>query len=81
MTGKWGGDHYKDMKIQVVEFCHLNGIGYMEGSAIKYLCRWRQKGGLEDLRKAITPGKKPTHPLHELTGLKGLVNSYDYLLF
>jgi hypothetical protein len=48
-----GGDHYKGMKIQVVEFCHLNGIGYMEGSAIKYLCRWRQKGGLEDLRKAI----------------------------
>jgi len=24
----------------------------MEGSAIKYLCRWRNKGGLEDLKKA-----------------------------
>ena len=46
------GNHYKDMPIQVVEFCHANQIPYMEGSAIKYLCRWRKKNGLEDLRKA-----------------------------
>jgi len=46
------GKHYKDMPIQVVEFCHANNIPYMEGSAIKYLCRWRKKGGLEDLKKA-----------------------------
>ncbi len=48
-----GGTHYKDMAIQPVEFIHRNGIPYMEACAIKYLCRWRRKGGVEDLRKAI----------------------------
>lgn len=47
-----GGDHYKDMAIQPVEFIHANGIGFLEGNAIKYLCRWRTKGGPSDLRKA-----------------------------
>lgn len=47
-----GGSHYKDMKIQPVEFIHANGIGYFEGCAIKYLSRWRKKNGIEDLKKA-----------------------------
>lgn len=47
-----GGDHYRKMAIQPVEFVHKNGIGYMEGCAIKYLCRWRTKGGIDDLRKS-----------------------------
>jgi hypothetical protein len=53
MTKQEGGDHYKDMAIQPVEFIHRNGIGYMEGCAIKYLSRWKKKGGVLDLRKAI----------------------------
>lgn len=48
-----GGDHYKAMPIQPVQFIHANGIGYMEGCAIKYLCRHGRKGGREDLEKAI----------------------------
>lgn len=47
-----GGKHYKDFAVQPVEFIHKNGIGFCEGNAIKYLCRWRQKNGIEDLRKA-----------------------------
>jgi hypothetical protein len=47
-----GGDHYKTLAIQPVEFIHRNGIGYIEGCAIKYLVRWRNKNGVEDLRKA-----------------------------
>lgn len=47
-----GGGHYKDMVIQPVEFVHKNGIGYMEGSVIKYVSRWRKKNGVEDLKKA-----------------------------
>lgn len=47
-----GGQHYKDMPIQVVEFNHKNNIPYMEGSVIKYVCRWRKKNGIEDLLKA-----------------------------
>lgn len=46
------GDHYKKMAIQPVEFIHANGIGYFEGNVIKYVARWRSKGGVADLEKA-----------------------------
>lgn len=47
-----GGNHYKQMAIQPVEYVLKNGIGYAEGCVIKYVSRWRAKGGVEDLRKA-----------------------------
>lgn len=47
-----GGDHYKDMAIQPVEYIHRNGIGFCEGAIIKYVSRWRKKNGVEDLKKA-----------------------------
>jgi len=47
-----GGGHYKDFPIQPIEFIHKNGIGFCEGNAIKYLCRWRDKNGIQDLEKA-----------------------------
>ncbi|MEZ2874145.1 MULTISPECIES: DUF3310 domain-containing protein [Pseudomonas chlororaphis group] len=46
------GDHYKSLKIQPVEFIHANGIPFAEGSVIKYVTRWRDKGGIADLEKA-----------------------------
>ena len=48
-----GGQHYKKFKIQPAEFCYKNNIPYLEATAIKYLCRWRDKGGIQDLDKAI----------------------------
>lgn len=49
-----GGNHYKDMPIQPVEFIHKNGIGFCAGAAIKYLSRWNKPGcgGVKDLEKA-----------------------------
>lgn len=47
-----GGNHYKDMPIQPVEYIHANGLGYFEGCVVKYVSRWRKKNGVEDLRKA-----------------------------
>lgn len=47
-----GGSHYKDLAIQPVEYIHRNGIGFCEGSVVKYVTRWRAKGGVEDLKKA-----------------------------
>ena len=47
-----GGSHYKDLKIQPVEYIHANNIGYMEGNVIKYVSRWRAKNGIKDLEKA-----------------------------
>ena len=52
MNEQEGGDHYKDRAIQPVEYIHANGIGFFEGNVIKYTTRWRDKGGLSDLRKA-----------------------------
>jgi hypothetical protein len=49
---QYGGKHYKTKKIQPVEYILANGIGFCEGSAIKYLTRWKDKGGIEDLKKA-----------------------------
>lgn len=46
------GNHYKQMKIQPVEFIHANGIGYFEGNVIKYVSRWKNKNGMADLLKA-----------------------------
>ena len=43
----------KNIKIQPIEFCYVNKIPYIESTAIKYLCRWEDKGGIEDLDKAI----------------------------
>ena len=47
-----GGNHYKDLPIQPVEFIHANAIGYFEGNVIKYVTRWRKKNGIADLEKA-----------------------------
>lgn len=47
-----GGTHYVQRPIQPWDYIAANGIGFFEGNAIKYLTRWRDKGGIEDLRKA-----------------------------
>lgn len=48
-----GGSHYKDMKIQPIEYCMANNLNACESFAIKYVSRHRQKNGKEDLLKAI----------------------------
>ena len=47
-----GGDHYKLMKIQPLEFIMANNMSYCEANVVKYVSRWRSKNGVEDLRKA-----------------------------
>ena len=47
-----GGDHYKTLKIQPIEYIHANGIPFAEGCIIKYITRWRTKNGIADLEKA-----------------------------
>ena len=47
-----GGDHYKNFKIQPIDFIYLNGISFIEGCIIKYICRYKNKGTpIEDLKK------------------------------
>lgn len=47
-----GGSHYKGKIIQPIQYIHANGLGFCEGNIVKYVTRWREKNGLEDLRKA-----------------------------
>ena len=47
-----GGNHYKKYKIQPVEFIIKNNIGFVEGNIIKYVLRFKEKGGVQDLEKA-----------------------------
>ena len=47
-----GGDHYKKQPIQPWDYIAANELGYFEGNVVKYVSRWKDKGGVEDLRKA-----------------------------
>jgi Protein of unknwon function (DUF3310) len=46
------GQHYKQMKIEPLQYIEENRLGFHEGNIIKYVSRWRQKDGLDDLKKA-----------------------------
>lgn len=46
-----GGNHYRNLAIQPVVYNHANKLPFIEGSIIKYATRWREKGGIDDLRK------------------------------
>ena len=48
-----GGDHYKTMKIQPNEYIMANGLNWCQGNVIKYITRYPNKNGIEDLKKAI----------------------------
>jgi hypothetical protein len=47
-----GGTHYSQLAVEPIQFIETNGLGYHEGNVIKYVSRWRNKNGLEDLKKA-----------------------------
>jgi hypothetical protein len=52
LTTQIGGDHYKRMKIQPMEYILANNLGFCEGSVVKYVSRYQFKNGIEDLKKA-----------------------------
>ena len=47
-----GGSHYKQFTYETWDVILDWGLGYLDGNAVKYLSRWRHKGGIEDLKKA-----------------------------
>lgn len=47
-----GGTHYKGKPIEHWDFVLMHNIPYLEAQVIKYMMRWRDKNGVEDLRKA-----------------------------
>lgn len=47
-----GGDHYKGYPVQPVEFAMFNRLDLCQANVVKYVVRFRDKGGIDDLRKA-----------------------------
>jgi hypothetical protein len=47
-----GGAHYAVKAIQPWDYIIANNLGYLEGNIVKYVSRWKDKGGVEDLKKA-----------------------------
>lgn len=47
-----GGKHYQS-EYQHWDWAIDIGLGYLESAATKYLTRWRDKNGAEDVRKAV----------------------------
>ncbi|AUR91413.1 protein of unknown function DUF3310 [Vibrio phage 1.160.O._10N.261.48.B11] len=48
-----GGDHYKSLKIQPIEYIDANNMPYLEGNVVKYVTRHASKNGIQDIDKAI----------------------------
>ena len=48
-----GPKHYKNFKVQPFEFISKNELTYFQGNVIKYVCRYKQKNGVQDLEKII----------------------------
>ena len=46
-----GGKHYKSYSIQPIEFIVANKLSFIQGCIIKYICRFENKNGIEDLEK------------------------------
>lgn len=47
-----GGTHYRDKAIQPIEYILANDLGFCEGNVVKYVSRYKDKNGIEDLKKA-----------------------------
>ena len=45
--------HYKQGKIEVIDFILDQQINYLEGNIVKYISRYKHKNGIEDLKKAL----------------------------
>jgi hypothetical protein len=48
-----GGDHYSKLAIQPAVYAEQNKLSYLQGTIIKYVTRYKDKGGVEDLAKAM----------------------------
>lgn len=64
-----GGTHYK-AEYQHWDWVEETGMGYLESCASKYLVRWREKGGVQDLEKSLSYVKK----LQDLQQFHGRTN-------
>ena len=44
---------YYGKQFDVIDFCQKNNLDFMQGNVIKYVTRYKEKNGKEDLLKAM----------------------------
>lgn len=52
-----GGEHYKNKKIQPVEYITANGLNFLEGCIVKRITRHKSKDKDQDIKKIIQEAK------------------------
>ena len=53
LVSQEGGGHYKDKGIQPIQYTMQNKLSFCEGNVVKYISRYKNKNGIEDLAKVI----------------------------
>ena len=53
LVAQEGGGHYKNRGIQPLEYTMQNNLSFCEGNVVKYISRYKDKNGIEDLAKVI----------------------------
>ena len=48
-----GGSHYKSFAIEPWTFVQENNLNPFQANVIRYTCRYKNKGGIQDLEKII----------------------------
>ena len=48
-----GGSHYKSFAIEPWTFIRENDLNPFQANVIRYTCRYKNKGGIQDLQKII----------------------------
>lgn len=48
-----GGDHYRRLTMQPIEFAAINGLNCFDFSILRYVTRHRTKNGAQDVQKAL----------------------------
>lgn len=74
-----GGSHYKDMAMQPVEFAVKAKLNFIQGSIVKYISRYKNKNGKQDIEKAAHFAKLAIdldEQEHEFMFSLGLAYSY-----
>jgi hypothetical protein len=66
-----GGTHYKDLAHEPNHLTVSYDLGGLEHSIVKYVTRWRSKGGIDDLRKALHFAEKLIESAGRLEVVRG----------
>ena len=52
LMNKISPDYYQKGNIEVTDFIIDQSMSFLEGNVVKYITRYKEKSGIEDLRKA-----------------------------